>query len=306
MKLSLPKNKAAAIKKPIYIQGLPGVGTVGKIAIDILIEQTRAKPILRIPVEEKPGLVLVQQNNTVRFPELILYHYHYKSRDFLFLAGDGQPGNEEATYNLGVVLTDLLEELGCAEIITLGGIGLQQPPDKPRVYVIGNDKALVARFKALGANPQLHGVVGPIIGLTGVLLRLSEERIPAAALLAEAMAHPFYLGLRGAEQLLALLSVTYGFHLDTASLKASIQAVEEGLQGQAPAGELPKKDETNYIGRCANLASVAFCSASFCKPSPSSLNIPCSHETREREEARRFSWRDARLQAKSLSSTSLW
>jgi proteasome assembly chaperone (PAC2) family protein len=246
MKLTLTKRQLAAIKRPVFIVGLPGVGNVGKIAADLLVEQTKAKRLLRLPVEEKPGLVLVQQNNAVRFPELTLSHIRRKGKDFLILTGDSQPGSEGATYDLAAALVDLLAKLNCTAIITLGGIGLQEPPDTPRVYVTGNDKALTARFAALGANPKIHGVVGPIIGLTGVLLCVTEKRIPAAALLAESLAHPFYLGLRGAEQLLSLLSKAYGFPLDTAVIQESIAAME--THGQAPAGELPKRDETSYIG----------------------------------------------------------
>ncbi len=238
--------KGKGIRKPVFIEGLPGLGNVGKIAVDLLLDQQQAKKLLSVPVDPKPGLVLVRGDGMVRFPELALYHVRRKGRDFLFLAGEGQPRSEAGAYETAQELVTALEGLGCAEIVTLGGIGLQQVPEKPRVYVTGSDRALVRRFKKLGADTRIHGVVGPIIGLTGVLLGVAKGRIPAAALLAESLAHPFHLGLQGAEQVLLLLDKAYGFGIDLGLLHAGITALEGA---RAPAGDLPKRpEEASYIG----------------------------------------------------------
>ncbi len=243
----IPEKQRVKIKKPVFIEGLPGLGNVGKIAIELLIEQTKAKRIVSFPVEPRPGVVLVQQNNMVRFPEMSLYHLKHKGKDFLFLVGDGQPTSEGAAYKLGESILSLLEELKCTELLTIGGIGLQQVPQEPAVYVTGNNKELMTRFKKLGANAKIHGVVGPIIGLTGILLGITKGRVPAAALLAESLAHPMYLGLRGAEQVLKLLAKAYGFKLDMQELEESIKALEDA--SRAPAGEMPKRpEEASYIG----------------------------------------------------------
>ncbi|MBR9692590.1 hypothetical protein GOV07_01520 [Candidatus Woesearchaeota archaeon] len=244
--MKLTAKQKGNIKNPVFIEGLPGLGNVGKIVVDLLVDQLKAKKLMSWPVDEKPGLVLVQQDNTVRFPELRLYHLKHKKKDFLFLAGEGQPGNEGAAHEFATTVLSELESLGCKEIITIGGIGLQQVPQEPNVYVTGSDKELMKKFAKLGADPKIHGVVGPIIGLTGIMLGLSKDCIPAIALLAESLAHPMYLGLRGAERVLALLSKAYGFKLALKELKESITRLEEAT-GQAPAGDLPKK-VTNYIG----------------------------------------------------------
>ncbi len=240
----LTTRLAKKLSKPVFLQGLPGVGSVGRIVAELLIEQLGAKRIASFPAEEKPGLVLVQQNNRVRFPQLHLYHTRHKRQDFLIMVGDGQPPGEQA-YDLAVRLVGVLEELQCKELITIGGIGLQEVASEPKVYVTGTNAELIRRFKKLGADQRVHGVVGPIIGLTGIMLGVSQKRVPAVALLAESIAHPLHIGLRGAGQVLHLLQKSYGFKLDLRALHESIKAIE---QPSAPAGELPESQETNYIG----------------------------------------------------------
>jgi len=237
------------VRRPILLQGLPGVGNVGKIAVELIVEQRRLKPVLTFPTDRKPGLVLVQPNHLIAFPQMLLYHLRVKRQDFLLLTGDMQPASEEATYDLAASLVSLLEKLECPAIITLGGIGLQEPSDEHQVYVTGNDRALIAELKKAGANGSIHGVVGPIIGLSGIMLGVADKRIAAAALLAESTAHPFFADLRGAEQLLHLLDRKYHLKINLRELRESIDAAERLLEHGAPAGELPKKqDETSYIG----------------------------------------------------------
>jgi proteasome assembly chaperone (PAC2) family protein len=242
----IPEKISKKLKNPVFIEGLPGLGNVGKIVVDLLIDQLKAKRILSFPVEPKPGLVLVQPNNMIRFPMMHLFHATHKKQDFLFLAGEAQPSKEEHAFDLSARLAKTLEELNCKEILTIGGIGLREASQEPKVYVTGNNKALIDELKKIGAEGKIHGVVGPIIGVTGILLGISKGRIPAAALLAESVAHPMYLGLRGAEQVLKLLEKRYKIKPDYEVLQASIEAVERS--GNAPAGELPKGEETNYIG----------------------------------------------------------
>ena len=246
--ITLTNSQRSRLHRPILIEGLPGIGNVGKIAADILVEQTKAKRLVAARVDAKPGLVLVQQNGLVKFPELALYHARVKQQDFLFLVGDGQPSSDAATHELAESLVRLVESLDGRAIVTLGGIGLHELPERPSVYVTGTDRVLIASFKKLGANPRVHGVVGPVLGFTGVALGLAKGRVPAVALLGETLAHPFAIGLQGAEQLLRLFSKAYGFAIDLETLRESIDALEAAMRGQ-PAGDLPKtRDETSYIG----------------------------------------------------------
>lgn len=243
-----PQHPAAlrGVRRPVVIQGFPGVGNVGKIAVDLLVEQIKATKLLSLPIDKKPGFVLVQPDNTVRFPELSFHHATWNRQEFLFLTGEAQPSAEGSIYDVAQELLQILLDVKAVELVTLGGIGFHEPPERPAVYLASADKTLLTKLKKAGADPKVHGVVGPIFGLSGVMLGVAKNKIPTAALLAESSMLPIAMDLRGAEQLLAVLDKAYGFKLDMRALRDSIAAAELML-GHA-AGELPKCDETNYIG----------------------------------------------------------
>jgi proteasome assembly chaperone (PAC2) family protein len=247
-------HKRPPLHEAILIEGLPGIGNVGKVVADFLIEHAKAKKIASFFSQTLPNSVFVGEDNLVELPKIELYHASIKGQDYLFLTGDVQPSDEMASY---VFTEELLKRAKkdwmVKAIITLGGIGLQEAPQEPQVYCTGNDKKYLATFTKHGANNELYGVVGPIIGVTGLLLGLSkEERIPAVALLAETLGHPMYLGLRGAKATLKLLKHVYSFPYPLDEIDEEIDALEseneEERRHHPKLGRLKHYRDTNYIG----------------------------------------------------------
>ena len=187
----------ARMKNPVLIAGLPGIGNVGKIVVDLLIESMNAKKLVSFFSDELPHSVFVQETGLVALPGLALYAARASGKDYLFLAGDVQPMTERSSYQLAGLVLDLFESYSGKEIVTLGGIGLPTLPQSPRLYVTGHDAKAVLHFsKDLALHRNLYGVVGPIIGISGILVGLSaRRRIPAYCILAETLANPLHLGL---------------------------------------------------------------------------------------------------------------
>ena len=132
------------IKNSIFVEGLPGIGNVGKIAADFLVENLKAKKIIEIYSHYFPHSVFVNENNLINPPTVEIWHKKTNKNDFLFLIGDIQPIDEASCYKFCEVILDILEKHKCDHIITLGGIGLQKIPKKPKVYITGNNKKLVS------------------------------------------------------------------------------------------------------------------------------------------------------------------
>lgn len=220
------------IKDPVFIEGLPGIGNVGKIAVDFIIENKKAKKIYEIFSYELPHSVFVREDNQVELPKLELHHARLGKQDFIFLSGDVQPISERACYEFCSSLLDRLEELNVKQIITLGGIGLGKLPKKPTVFCTGNDAKLMKSFKKknkdLNINP--YGVIGPVVGVTGLLVGLAGQRkIPGIALLGETFAHPMYLGMKGARAMLNILNNQFSFRLSMKDLDKEISDIEYEL-----------------------------------------------------------------------------
>ncbi len=216
------------LKSPILIEGLPGMGNVGKIVVDFMIENLKAKKFCEIYSTNFPNSVFVNEKNLVELPKIGLYYKNIKNNSFLFLSGDIQPIEENSCYEFCEEILDIFQKHKGKEIITIGGIGLPEPPNKPKVYTTGNNKPIIKRYKNKNINSQLYGVVGPIIGVSGLLLGLSNERkIPAISFLAETFGHPSHLGIKGAREILKNLNQNLKLNLNLKTLDEEIKEIEK-------------------------------------------------------------------------------
>lgn len=260
------KQEAKSIPKlehPLLIEGLPGIGNVGKIAADFIIEEFRAKKLYSFFSYKFPYSVFVNEENMIEMPKLELYYKTFKDkrRDLLILTGDIQPIDEESGFSFCEEIINLAKLHKCSEIITTGGIGLQVVPDQPRVFCTGNNKELLKGYfkKGSGIEKEIFGVVGPIAGVSGILLGLAEKRgVKGVALLAETFGHPMYLGIKGAKELLKVLDKQFSYKIDLQKMSKEIVQVEKELMKKTKewaeevtsnrAGAKAKDEEASYIG----------------------------------------------------------
>ena len=85
--------------------------------------------------------------------------------------------SEESSYDFSEKLLELVQSHGGKEVVTLGGIGLPTAPKKPKVYCTGNSKKMIESFKkGTKIQSKLYGIVGPIVGVSGLLVGLAEKK----------------------------------------------------------------------------------------------------------------------------------
>lgn len=244
---------------PVLIEGMPGIGNVAKITADFLAQELHAKPLFDFFTYYFPSSVFVNEESLVELPSITIYYKSFndkKQRDMLLLVGDLQPIDEQSAYSFCDAVLDVMQKLDCKEIVTLGGIGLQKIPKKPAVYCSGNEHTIVDQYKKeLDIKTDLYGVVGPIMGVSGILLGMAARRkIPAVCLLAETYAHPMYLGVKGAQQLVSTLARKFNLSVKAEKLDKEIQEIEmellrrtEEMQKLSSSKTFPRK-ELEYIG----------------------------------------------------------
>ncbi|MBI2558445.1 PAC2 family protein [Candidatus Woesearchaeota archaeon] len=226
-----PFGKSPKLKNPIFIEGLPGIGNVGKVAVDFLIDELNAKKLYEISSYTFPHSVFVNEDNLVELPIVeMFYKKGNGKRDLLLLGGDVQPIDEISSYEFSENILDMVQKFHCREIITLGGIGLPDIPRKPKVYCTGNSKKIIDRYKSDLVSNNLYGVVGPIVGVSGLLLGLASRRhMEAISFLAETYGHPMYLGIKGAKEILKILDKQLNLRLDINKLDKEIKDIEDEL-----------------------------------------------------------------------------
>ncbi|MBI5065497.1 PAC2 family protein [Candidatus Woesearchaeota archaeon] len=249
------KNAPKQLNKPILIEGLPGIGHVGKVAIDYIIDELKAKKLATFFSYTMPNSVFINEKNIVELPTIEMYYKKMKKQDLLLLAGDIQPLDEQSCYSFTDAVLDLFQKFSGSEVITTGGIGLSQVPKEPKIFCTGTNKEIIEKYsRNSNVKTQLHGLIGPIVGVSGTLLGVSGRRkIPAATLLVETLQHPLYLGVKEARELVKFLNERLKLGLDLKNLDKEIKQIEKEVmkksQEFAKLQETKKQSETkSYIG----------------------------------------------------------
>ena len=149
MSWKIKQLKNEKLNNPVLIEGLPGIGNVGKITVDFLIDELNAKKMYSISSYSLPHSVFINEKSLVELPKIEIYYYKSKNKknDLLFLAGDVQPADEVSCYEFSDEIIKLCKKHICKDIITLGGIGLMDIPKKPKVYCTGNSKKAIEKYK---------------------------------------------------------------------------------------------------------------------------------------------------------------
>jgi hypothetical protein len=186
MKETFVKEKIKVeLKEPILIEGLPGLGMVGRIATRYLIKQLNAKKFAELYSPHFPYYVLVNRKGSVRLLRGSFYFWRNNSgeNDLIFLTGDSQAQTIEGQYEVSSCILNFVSKLNTRLIITVGGYR-KEVEDKPMVVAVSTNPKILK--KALEAKAQVSSSGNPIVGTAGLLLGLAKfKNIDALCLLGE-------------------------------------------------------------------------------------------------------------------------
>ncbi len=162
-----------SLERPIFVQGLPGFGNVGKIAAHLLIKFCGAKPFVELYSPSFPDYVSVNSKGICRLPRYEFYAAPMEKNDFIVMTGDTQPSFDDvvAHYEVCSEILDFIEKQGCSLIVTIGGVPITE--EKANVYVAATSPRLATEFMEKGAVIYSKGRV---VGATGLMLGLAKER----------------------------------------------------------------------------------------------------------------------------------
>jgi uncharacterized protein (TIGR00162 family) len=239
---------------PILIEGLPGLGLVGKIALRYLIKQLKAKKIAYLYSPHFPYFVLVNKKGNVRLLRGAFYYYQNpKGNDIILFTGDSQSQTIEGQYEIADRMLDFSEKHGVKTIATIGGYRMESK-EKPKVFIAATSQEVLQKAVQSGASISASG--SPIVGTAGLILGLAKfKKIDAICLLGETRGYlPDPLA---AKSVLEVLKSTFNFDLDLAGLNEEIakaetmvtrlQQIEEKRSVQAEETRKQEDKKTTYI-----------------------------------------------------------
>ncbi len=243
------------LKDPILIEGLPGVGNVGRIAISYLIEKLKAKKFAKIYSNFLFPLAIVSPKNEI-LPLTIDFYYYKGKKDLIFVIGNSQPVDYKDYYTLCEKILDVGNKFKVKEIVTTGGFGIGVEKPKPRVLGALTDLNELKKLKKVGVYFEKENPIGSIFGVSGVLLTLAKSKqIKGSALLGETIGFPILTDPKAAEEVLKVLMKLTGVNVDLKDIDKSVKQlenflknIEEKTKQHTHQSQKPTKSYSEYIG----------------------------------------------------------
>jgi uncharacterized protein (TIGR00162 family) len=217
----LKEPEEVGLEKPVFIEGLPGIGHVGKLVADHLVKELDTVKVVEIYSHHFPPQVMVNEDGTIRLPKNEVYAYKSdgESPDLLILVGDFQSVDGIGHYELVNAYIDIAKRFGAVRIFTLGGYGIGKLVEEPYVIGAANTPKLVEELKKFGVKFERGEPSGGIIGASGLLLGVSQlEGIEAACLMG--VTSGYMVDPKSARAVLEVL-------MKILNLKVSVEALDE-------------------------------------------------------------------------------
>lgn len=217
--------KKVESNNPIVIEGLPGLGLVGKIAIRHLIKQLKAEKFAYLYSPHFPYFVLVSKKGNVRLLRGTFYFWKNKNgkNDLMLFTGDSQAQTIEGQYEISDHILNFAKEYNARMIITIGGYRMEAK-DKPKVIAAATNQQLLN--KALEAGAEVSPTGSPIVGTAGLILGLAHfQKIEALCLLGETRG--YLPDPKSAKSVLEILQSMLGFDANLAGLDEEIAKAEK-------------------------------------------------------------------------------
>jgi len=202
------------LENPVFVQGLPGFGNVGRIAAHLLVKFCEAKPFAELYSPSFPDYVSITSRGIAHVPHYDFYSATVDKTSLIIMTGETQPSFDDvlAHYEVCEEIVDFIQKQGCRFMVTMGGVPISE--EKTQVYVAATTHRLATEFMEKGATIYSKG---RIVGGTGLTLALGKER-----------------GLDG----ICLLGATTGFKADKGAgfqvfkflMKVLGKDIKEGVQ----------------------------------------------------------------------------
>ncbi|WP_409200347.1 proteasome assembly chaperone family protein [Methanobrevibacter sp. DSM 116169] len=243
------------LENPIFIEALPGIGHVGKLAADSMIDELDATKFAEIYSPYFPPQVFVGEDGVIE--NMINELYYLKDigedkQDFILLVGNTQGLSTEGQFEICKDILDYLKKFDIKTMYTLGGIATGQPVENHKVLGAASDSKMAEYLKE--HDIELRSNDGGIIGASGLFLGLGQRlNISGACLMGETPG--YFIDAESAEAILIKLSNLLNIEVDTGKLDEraeetrkmleKAQQMEQEMMGKSTSQDV---DDLRYIG----------------------------------------------------------
>ncbi|SHG53198.1 proteasome assembly chaperone family protein [Halobaculum gomorrense] len=242
------------LSNPVFIEGLPGVGHVGKLVAEHLVEEFDGELVRRVYTTDFPPQVTVDEDGVAELTHAEFHHVDADGQDLLVLTGDHQAASNEGHYTLTTAFLNIAEAFGCERAFALGGVPTGELIEDDEYDVLGAGSPDTDReaLEDAGVEFRENEPAGGIVGVSGLVLGLGARRgLPAACLMGETSG--YLVDPKSAQAVLEVLQTLLDIEVDCSDLEERAEEMEEvvgkiqEMQGGGDGG-MPSEDELRYIG----------------------------------------------------------
>jgi len=234
---------------PVFVEGLPGVGHVGKLVSEHVVEQADSELVCRIHTEHFPPQVTVDDDSVAELACAEVYAVDTEGRDLLVLTGDHQAQDNVGHYRLTEAFLDVAQQFGAEELYALGGVPTGELVEEHDVIGAVSNEAQKERLEEEGVEFRSEEPAGGIVGSSGLLVGLGGKRgFDAVCLMGETSG--YLVDPKAAKAVLAVLEGLLGFDVDEEALDDRADEMEEVVSRlqDMEEGPSPGDEDLRYIG----------------------------------------------------------
>ncbi|OKY77623.1 MAG: Archaeal enzyme of ATP-grasp superfamily [Candidatus Methanohalarchaeum thermophilum] len=216
-KVDIILEKEITGKKPIIIEGFPGIGLIGNIVTQHIVSTGNFEEIGSIHSNELPPVAVVYKGE-INHPIRI-----YQKENFVILVSD-IPISPSFSNDLADEITRWAKEINTRKLISVAGISTMAQ-DSHRVFGAAINKEVLKEIEDVAEVFS----AGNITGISGSILTQSLIReIPAISLLGETMGNT--PDPRAAASVIKVLNDVYSLNIDTDKLLDQAEKIEQEME----------------------------------------------------------------------------
>lgn len=242
--------KTASLDEPVLVEGLPGVGHVGKLAADHLLDEFDATLVRRIYSEQFPPQVTVDDTGVASLTSVEIHAVTTPGRDLLVVTGDHQAQTNAGHYGLTEQLLATADAFDVTAVYALGGVPTGELIEEYDVLGAATDAELVDQLTEVGVEFRENEPAGGIVGVSGLLLGLGgRQGLSAACLMGETSG--YLVDPKSARAVLEVLEELLDVDVDFSDLESKaeeMEAVVSKIRELETQQAAPSDDDLRYIG----------------------------------------------------------
>ncbi|MCL2785764.1 MAG: proteasome assembly chaperone family protein [Methanomassiliicoccaceae archaeon] len=236
------------LRDPVLVEGLPGVGNVGKIAADHIAGKLDAKCFARIYSKHFPPQVMLDADNVAHLACNELYYVKGTgNNDLIFLLGEYQGLTAEGQFELAEDMMQIAADLNVRRIFTLGGYGTGGVVEDPRILGAVSSVSMKDELEKHGVTFIPGEPSAGIAGASGLILGMARmKNMEAACMMGETSG--YFIDHKSAAVLAKVLISILDIDVDMKELDERSQQMEEFTSKIKEIAEGQEKGHLGYIG----------------------------------------------------------